>query len=111
MEFQAQNLEAFGKKIIIVENGKEAARASLYVLKNDLHDKPFGFIEDVCVCEELRGKGIGSKLLREIIAEAKRQNCYKIIATSRDSRERTHEFYEKLGFTNYGREFRMDLNN
>ena len=109
MDFQTQNIDVFGKKITIVENGKEAARATLYVLKNNLHDKPFGLIEDVCVCEEMRGQGVGSQLLGEIIREAKQYGCYKIIATSRNTREKVHKFYEKLGFTNYGLEFRMDL--
>ena len=94
-----------------MKDDKKLARVTLYILKNDLHDKPFGLIEDVCVCEEMRGQGIGSQLLREVIKEAKQQGCYKIIATSRHSRKKVHKFYEKLGFKNYGLEFRMNLDN
>jgi len=35
--------------------------------------------------------------------------CYKLVATSRASRPRVHELYERLGFENYGVEFRMNL--
>ncbi|MEK7681142.1 MAG: GNAT family N-acetyltransferase [Patescibacteria group bacterium] len=109
MDFKIKTTEAFGKKITVTDAGKEVARATLYVLKNDLHKEPFGFIEDVFVDESLRGQGVGTKLAREIIEEAKRHGCYKIIATSRHIRENVHRFYEKLGFTNYGLEFRIDL--
>ena len=111
MDFQTEKVAARGVKITLKEGGKECARAFLYVLKNDLHDKPFGFLEDVNISEELRGQGIGSKLIQAVINEAKKQGCYKLIGTSRHAREKVHKFYEKLGFNNYGVEFRMDLAN
>ena len=76
---------------------------------NDLHKEPFGFLENVFVKEESRGKGVGSKLVQSAIAEAKKQNCYKIICTSRCESPKTHAFYNKLGFKDYGKEFRIDL--
>ena len=109
MDFQTQSIDVVGKKITIIEDGEEIARAFLYVLHNELHKEPFGFIEDVLVDENYRGRGIGTKLITEVIAEAKRQGCYKLIATSRYSNEKAHKFYDKLGFKNHGAEFRMDL--
>lgn len=109
MDFQTQDLDAFGKKITLIENGQEVGRASLYVLKNSLHNQPFGLIEDVFVAEEKRGQGVGSKILREIVAEAKQQGCYKLIANSRHANIQAHKFYEKTGFKKHGFEFRMDL--
>ncbi len=66
-------------------------------------------MEDVFVDKKLRGQGIGTILVKKIIAEAKKNKCYKLIATSRHKRPRVHAFYEKLGFKNHGLEFRVDL--
>lgn len=109
MEFKQDIKECKGIKFYAEENGKEIARATLYVMTNDLHEEPFGLMEDVLVSEELRGQGIGTKLVKRIIEEAKNQNCYKLIATSRHSREKVHELYERLGFENHGLEFRIDF--
>lgn len=98
-----------GLRFSLTKNGKEIGRAFLYILRNDLHDTPFGFLEDVFIEEKFRGQGHGEKLVKAAIAEAKRQGCYKLIGTSRYARERVHEFYKKLGFADYGKEFRIEL--
>ncbi|MEO0537352.1 MAG: hypothetical protein AAF215_26285 [Cyanobacteria bacterium P01_A01_bin.123] len=36
-------------------------------------------------------------------------NCYKLIATSRTSRPKVHDLYQRLGFTQQGFEFRIDF--
>ncbi|MDO8667719.1 MAG: GNAT family N-acetyltransferase [bacterium] len=109
MEIKQTKIKAGGIKFFIEQDGKEAARAYLYVLKNDLHEEPFGFLEDVFVDESLRGQGLGTKLLKEIFRMAKISKCYKIVATSRHERPKVHDLYERLGFKNRGLEFRMDL--
>jgi len=109
MELKKQAVSGRGVKIILEENGQPIGRGFLYLLTNDLHDQPFGFIEDVFVEEASRGKGYGEKIVKTLIEEAKRQNCYKLICTSRFSNERAHKLYEKLGFKNHGNEFRMDF--
>ena len=58
---------------------------------------------------DYRGGEIGTTLVKRVIAEAKRRRCYKIIATSRHARDRVHTLYARLGFTDYGKEFRMDF--
>ena len=98
-----------GIKICIEEKGKEIARAYLYIMYNDLHKEPFGLLEDVYVSESLRGKGFGTKLVNEAIKLAKKNKCYKLIATSRYSRPRVHELYKKLGFEDWGKEFRINF--
>ena len=100
---------AFRIKFTIRDESKEVARASLYVLFNDLHQEPYGLLEDVFVDEAYRGKGYGRELIHSVIEEAKVQRCYKLIATSRVTRPEVHAMYEKYGFKNYGLEFRMDL--
>ena len=109
MEIKQKLIKAGDIKFFIEQNGKEVARAYLYILKNDLHAEPFGFLEDVFVDESLRGQGIGTGLLKEIIKMAKDNQCYKIVATSRYERPKVHALYERLGFKDWGKEFRMNF--
>ena len=52
---------------------------------------------------------MGSKLITAAIAEAKKQNCYKLICTSRYGKPEVHALYGKFGFKDHGKEFRLDL--
>ena len=100
---------AHGFRFSITYGTREVARAFLYVLWNDLHSAPFGLLEDVFVDESKRGQGLGTELIAEVLAAARDVGCYKIIATSRMTRPRVHELYERLGFHKHGVEFRMDI--
>lgn len=108
-EIKTKTVEARGIKFSIIEDRQEVARAYLYIMHNELHQEPFGLLEDVYVNESCRGSGWGTKLVQQVITVAKEQNCYKLIATSRKSRSRVHQLYEKLGFESRGFEFRIDL--
>lgn len=90
METKTSAVEAKGIRFSIVENDREIARAYLYMMHNDLHQEPFGLLEDVYVAEDSRGKGLGTKLVERVIAAAKERGCYKLIATSRQSRPQVH---------------------
>ena len=109
MEIQKKEINATGVKLYVEQNGYEVARTYLYLLTNDLHDRPFGLMEDVFVIEPLRGQGYGSKLVETLVEEAKVRGYYKLICTSRHTKPEVHELYEILGFKNHGLEFRMDL--
>lgn len=104
-----KEISATGVKLFVEKDGKEVARAYLYLMTNDLHERPFGFMEDVMVDESLRGQGMGSEIVNALVAEAKKRNCYKIIATSRYSRPKVHELYQHLGWQDHGKEFRIDF--
>lgn len=110
LRINSEEIISKSKKFLAWDNRKVIGRAYLYILENDLHDNPFGFIEDVFVEENYRGQGIGSRLVEEMIKEARKRNCYKIILTSRHSKPKVHKLYEKAGFREHGLEFRMDLN-
>ena len=91
------------------EGGSEVARAYLYIMRNSLHKKPFGLLEDVFVEESKRGLGYGQSLIEGIIQAARFEGCYKLIATSRHNRKLVHKLYKELGFKDHGKEFRMDF--
>ena len=107
MEIKKKTMMVKGIKFFIKIDGEEVGRAFLYILHNDLHKELFGYLEDVYVNENFRRKGICTKLLDEVIEEAKKRGCYKIVATSRYIREEVHELYERLGFKKQGIEFRL----
>jgi len=111
MKIKKKTIKGKGIKFFIEVDGKEIGRAFLYILHNDLHKKPFGFLEDVYINEKLRGQGIGTQLLDKVINEAKVNECYKIVATSRHSRSKVHKLYKRIGFKNQGIEFRLDFHN
>ena len=98
-----------GIRFSVQENGREIGRAYLYVMHNDLHTHPFGLLEDVYIDPNMRGRGIGKKLIKDVITRARKAECYKLIATSRHSRPQVHKLYRELGFDAHGLEFRINL--
>jgi GNAT superfamily N-acetyltransferase len=100
---------ARGIRIFLEEDGNEVGHAYLYIMHNDLHDQPFGLLEDVFVADSHRSQGLGSQLVNTAIETAQTENCYKLIATSRSSRSTLHDWYKKLGFQSYGIEFRINF--
>ena len=109
MEIEKQEIVSGGIKFLAAEEGNILGRAYLYILKNDQHDEPFGFMEDVFVEESHRSRGVGRLLVEAVIAEAKSQGCYKLVCTARSTKPEVHKYYEKFGFKMWGSEFRMDL--
>lgn len=55
-----KRIKTSGIKFFVEKNGREVARAFLYVMNNDLRPEPFGYLEDLFVDEQLRGQGIGT---------------------------------------------------
>ncbi len=108
-EIRRQDTPARGIRFSIDGADGEVARAYLYMMTNDLHEAPFGLLEDVFVAETERGNGLGTALVEEVVAAARAAGCYKLVATSRASRPKVHALYERLGFANCGIELRMDL--
>jgi GNAT superfamily N-acetyltransferase len=110
MEINQRPSRAEGVRFSIDRDGREVARAYLYLAENDLHPgRWFGLLEDVFVDESGRGRGLGTALVRHVIEEARRRGCYKLIATSRHERTRVHDLYRQLGFEDWGREFRLNF--
>jgi len=60
MKVDRQDRTASGIRFSVNEDGREIARAYLYVMTNDLHDAPFGLLEDVFVMS--RNEEAGSVL-------------------------------------------------
>lgn len=59
----------------------------------------FAHIEDVCVANEWRTKGIGSKLIRDVLALPRVQACRKVTLCCSES---VSKFYIRNGFERRG---------
>lgn len=57
-----------------------------------------GRVEDVVVCEEFRGRGLGRRLVEHVIAEARAMGQEELQLTSRPSRVAANGLYRSLGF-------------
>jgi GNAT superfamily N-acetyltransferase len=110
MEINQRPARAEGVRFAMDRDGREVARAYLYLGENDLHPgRRFGLLEDVFVEEDERGRGLGIALIRHVIGEARHRGCYKLVATSRHERGGVHEPYRRLGFEEWGQEFRLNF--
>ena len=109
MEINREKIKTEGIKFTVEKDGNVVAYAYLYLMYNDSRQKSYGYLADLFVDEKYRGQGIGSQLLKAVVEEAKALNCYKLVGTSRYSNTEVHKWYEKTGFEDYGKEFRMGL--
>lgn len=88
-------------------DGKVVGVTTLLVEQKFIHSGgKVGHIEDVATRKGFEGRGIGSALVKRVIAEAKRQGCYKVIL---DCSKKNIPFYKKFGFYVHETEMRLDL--
>lgn len=74
--------------------------ASLFIIYNLAEVS--GDIEDVVIDEKYRGQGLGERLVRALIEEARARGLYELYLTSRSSRVAANKLYEKIGFEKRG---------
>jgi len=96
-------------RLVLNLGEKEIGHAWLHILKNNKRQNPYGFLEDVFVDPEYRGRNLGKQLVEATIERAYSEGCYKFIATTRNSKKRVQQWYIELGLKDWGKEFRLDL--
>lgn len=55
------------------------------------------WIDDLCVSEKARGKGIGEQLYQFAVQYAKEQGCYNLTLDAWNDNQGAFRFYERLG--------------
>lgn len=95
--------------MVAEDSGKIVGTGTIYYIEVAIRARPYAFLEGFVVNKNMRGRGIGTALLKEAADHARAKNCYKILFTSGTDRTDAHKLYEKLGFKKWGLEFRMDL--
>ncbi len=82
---------------IVAKDGKKiVGMAMLYVMQK--LGKRIAYVEDVVVLSEYRGRGLGEKIMRAIIATARAKKVRTLNLTSRPARVAANKLYQKLGF-------------
>jgi ribosomal protein S18 acetylase RimI-like enzyme len=90
-------------------NGEVVGFCSYAIVNNFWQEGQIAYIYSMIVDGELRGKGIGTKLLEKTFETAKLRKCKKIELDSGFHREQAHKFYEKIGFEKRAYLFSKDL--
>jgi GNAT superfamily N-acetyltransferase len=60
--------------------------------------RPWAVIENVVTRHDLRGQGLGSRVLQALLDRCWAAGCYKVMLQSAADREAAHRFYEANGF-------------
>jgi GNAT superfamily N-acetyltransferase len=95
---------------VALMNNVIAGTFALLIMDNLAHiGTPSGIVEDVAVCQNNHGKGIGKKMMQFAMQKCKEFGCYKLILSSNVKREKAHQFYESLGFKQHGISFHVDI--
>lgn len=80
-------------------DGVLVSAANAAVIDNLTHGaRPYAVIENVVTHAEWRRRGIGAKVMHELLDRCWRRECYKTSLTSAVTRGEMHGFYEALGF-------------
>lgn len=86
--------------IVALAGTRIAGFCSLTVKNNLWQAGNLGHIDELIVDSNLRGSGIGGRLLKEITQIAKGKGCKRIELDSAFHRKDAHRFYESAGYEN-----------
>ena len=93
--------------VAVKDDGQIIGSTTLLIEQKFIHSGgKAGHIEDVVTRNGYEGKGIGRKIIEELIKIAKESKCYKITL---DCDEKVVGFYEKLGFKKHQIMMRINI--
>lgn len=84
--------------LVVADSGGSVIGWAHMRIANTMQTGPFAELTGLVVFEEHRGRGIGMQLVGAAEAWAVEQGLEIVRVRSRSSRERTHRFYEGLGY-------------
>jgi GNAT superfamily N-acetyltransferase len=79
-------------------DGKIIGFCSYVIVDNLWQAGRIAYVTALVVDEAARSRGIGAKLIEEVVNEARSLGLKRVELDSGFPRERAHKFYEKLGF-------------
>lgn len=112
MQKEFSNIEDEKKHIILVavKNNNVIGSVTGIVCRELYGDcRPFLVVENMIVDDDIRGRGIGRKLMYALEERAKQQNCIQIILVTEESRTDACRFYESIGFQKGNKGYKKKL--
>jgi ribosomal protein S18 acetylase RimI-like enzyme len=95
--------------LVAEDDGHVVGLATLHVSESLAYDHPAARISMIVVDGARRRGGIGSRLVAELEAEARRRDCCLLYLTTAERRADARAFYRRLGFEETGRRFAKAL--
>ncbi len=91
--------------LLAIEGTQVIGYAGTWILDDEAQ------ITNVAVLPEYRKKGVGSKIMEELIREAKNRGAVRMTLEVRPSNSQAIALYQKFGFKDYGRRPHYYLDN
>ncbi len=92
------DFEAF----IAEEGGETKGLAVVWYRESLSHGGPVALIDEFVVAEGSRGKGIGTRLMEQVLEECFRKGCVEVEVVTEADNFAARGFYHKLGFHEVG---------
>lgn len=106
-----QTLLPLGSVLVILGETDEGAAGFAYLTlrPTPYWDGPLAQLEELYVVPELRGRGIGTTMMRLAMQRCRERGCEEMLINVDEPDVDARRFYERLGFSNYeiGEDYRM----
>ena len=89
---------AIGRVFVARDGARVIAMASLLYTVSTAEGGKAALFEDLVVLPEFRGKGVGTALLRFVIAAARKEGVLRLTLLTERHNERAHALYRSNGF-------------
>ncbi len=94
---------------VAVADGRVVGMVGAYVTPSYEHDEPTGRLTAMVVDEQVRGRGIGARLVAEAEAWVRGHGARLMMLNSHNRRAGAHAFYRRLGYAETGKRFAREL--
>ena len=84
--------------LVAEEDGLVVGYANVNVRVQLHHERPVGTLDELCVAESARSRGLGAALVDAVVAEAAARGAEAVEVATNVRRERARRFYERCGF-------------
>ena len=91
---------ANNQKLLLLKNESEIIGTCLITLKNNpVNNTKTFYLDYICIKEEYRNRGLGSKIIKEVEKIARNENINYLELTSNKNREYARKMYLNEGMT------------
>jgi N-acetylglutamate synthase-like GNAT family acetyltransferase len=103
-------IEAIGQKVLVAElDGRAIGCLSTSTMTVLHRPAPVGRISMMVIAEDLRGQGIGAKLVAAAERTLRDKGCQLVEVTSNLRRTDAHRFWERIGYDRTSVRFAKDI--